>query len=137
MGAGEFEECIWAIVSIYCSVGLASSLECLVLRELGYDVANYDTSWKEWGNDASLPIVSPMAAQYATLMQKMLRALSLRAQLTLAIVGLCALALRQQEARLHADAERLHQVLHNDLIELTLAGSPDKAAEFVIKINRV
>ena len=47
----------------YCSVGLASSLEYLVLRELGYDVANYDASWKEWGNDASLPIVSPMAAQ--------------------------------------------------------------------------
>lgn len=89
-----------------------------------------------------------MAAQHTTLMQKMLRALSLRARLTLAIAGLCALAvlaatlaldalaLRQQEARLHADAERLHQVLHNDLIELTLAGSPDKAAEFVIKINR-
>lgn len=46
-------------VVTYCSIGLASSLQYLVLRELGYDVANYDASWKEWGNDASLPIVVP------------------------------------------------------------------------------
>jgi thiosulfate/3-mercaptopyruvate sulfurtransferase len=43
----------------YCSIGLVSSLQYLVLRELGYDVANYDASWKEWGNDSTLPIVSP------------------------------------------------------------------------------
>ena len=46
-------------VITYCSVGLASSLEYMVLRELGYNVANYDASWKEWGNDSSLPVVNP------------------------------------------------------------------------------
>lgn len=43
----------------YCSAGIASSLVYLVLKEQGYDVANYDASWVEWGNDTSLPIVSP------------------------------------------------------------------------------
>lgn len=46
-------------VIIYCTMGDASSLEYLVMRELGYDVANYDASWQEWGNDLSLPIVEP------------------------------------------------------------------------------
>jgi len=43
-------------VIVYCSKGLASSMEYLIMRELGYDVANYDASWQEWGNDDSLPI---------------------------------------------------------------------------------
>jgi thiosulfate/3-mercaptopyruvate sulfurtransferase len=46
-------------VITYCNFGLVSSLEYLVMRELGYDVANYDASWQEWGNDANLPIVGP------------------------------------------------------------------------------
>lgn len=45
----------------YCNFGLISSLQYLVLRDLGYDVANYDASWQEWGNDDSLPIVGPAA----------------------------------------------------------------------------
>ncbi|MBT8438371.1 MAG: sulfurtransferase [Gammaproteobacteria bacterium] len=43
-------------VVLYCEVGAVSSTNYLVLRELGYDVANYDASWREWGNDLSLPI---------------------------------------------------------------------------------
>jgi len=43
-------------VVLYCEVGTVSSTNYLVLRELGYDVANYDASWREWGNDLSLPI---------------------------------------------------------------------------------
>ncbi len=46
-------------IVIYCAVGRISSTNYFALRELGYDVANYDASWKEWGNDFSLPIVKP------------------------------------------------------------------------------
>ena len=44
---------------IYCIMGDQSALEYLIMRELGFDVANYDASWQEWGNDLSLPIVEP------------------------------------------------------------------------------
>jgi len=40
----------------YCEVGRASATVYLTLRELGYDVANYDASWRDWANDFSLPI---------------------------------------------------------------------------------
>ncbi len=43
-------------VVIYCSIGRVSSTNYLALRELGYDVSNYDASWNEWGNDDKLPI---------------------------------------------------------------------------------
>lgn len=43
-------------VIIYCKIGLVSTTNYFALRELGYDVANYDASWREWGNDDSLPI---------------------------------------------------------------------------------
>lgn len=43
-------------VILYCEIGRVSSTNYLALRELGYDVANYDASWREWGNDFSLPI---------------------------------------------------------------------------------
>lgn len=46
-------------IVIYCSIGRMSSTNYFALRELGYDVANYDASWQEWGNDFSLPIVEP------------------------------------------------------------------------------
>lgn len=46
-------------VVVYCIMGDQSALEYLIMRELGYDVANYDASWQEWGNDESLPIVGP------------------------------------------------------------------------------
>ncbi|MDZ7819526.1 MAG: rhodanese-like domain-containing protein [Aliarcobacter sp.] len=42
----------------YCDIGKISSSNYFSLRELGYDVANYDASWKEWGNDTELPIVT-------------------------------------------------------------------------------
>lgn len=46
-------------VIIYCAIGRVSSTNYFALRELGYDVANYDASWREWGNDFTLPINNP------------------------------------------------------------------------------
>ena len=46
-------------VIIYCAIGRISATNYFALRELGYDVSNYDASWKEWGNDVNLPIVTP------------------------------------------------------------------------------
>jgi thiosulfate/3-mercaptopyruvate sulfurtransferase len=43
-------------VIAYCNIGLASTSTYFAMRELGIDVANYDASWGEWGNDDSLPI---------------------------------------------------------------------------------
>lgn len=43
-------------VIIYCKIGRVSSTNYFALRELGHDVSNYDASWREWGNDDSLPI---------------------------------------------------------------------------------
>lgn len=43
-------------IILYCSIGRVSSTNYLALRELGYDVSNYDASWNEWGNDERLPI---------------------------------------------------------------------------------
>jgi thiosulfate/3-mercaptopyruvate sulfurtransferase len=45
-------------IVIYCSVGKIASTNYFALRELGFNVANYDASWKEWGNDFNLPIVN-------------------------------------------------------------------------------
>ncbi|OYX07177.1 MAG: hypothetical protein B7Z05_02445 [Thiotrichales bacterium 32-46-8] len=50
-------------VIVYCIMGDQSALEYLIMRELGYDVANYDASWQEWGNDLSLPIVEPQSTR--------------------------------------------------------------------------
>ena len=46
-------------VIIYCEVGKLSSTNYFVMRELGFNVANYDSSWKEWGNEFYLPIIKP------------------------------------------------------------------------------
>jgi len=46
-------------VIIYCAIGRISATNYFALRELDYDVSNYDASWKEWGNDFSLPIINP------------------------------------------------------------------------------
>lgn len=35
-------------VVIYCAVGKVAATNYFALRELGYDVSNYDASWKEW-----------------------------------------------------------------------------------------
>lgn len=47
----------------YCNKGKQSALTYLVLRRLGFPVSAYDGSWYEWGNDESLPIVSPSHKQ--------------------------------------------------------------------------
>jgi len=46
-------------IIIYCAIGRISATNYFALRELDYDVANYDASWTEWGNDTSLPINNP------------------------------------------------------------------------------
>jgi len=46
-------------VILYCAVGRIAATNYFALRELDYDVANYDASWKEWGNDTNLPITNP------------------------------------------------------------------------------
>jgi len=45
-------------VIIYCAIGKISATNYFALRELGYNVSNYDASWREWGN-STLPIIKP------------------------------------------------------------------------------
>lgn len=76
------------------------------------------------------------------------RQLPLRARLTLVISLLCGivvltttvaldlLATERQQAQITAEMKNFHDFLQNDLIGIALAGSPDQAAEFVIKVGR-
>jgi thiosulfate/3-mercaptopyruvate sulfurtransferase len=43
----------------YCQAGVRAAFTHLVLHALGHDdVRTYDGSWEEWGNDASLPVIT-------------------------------------------------------------------------------
>jgi thiosulfate/3-mercaptopyruvate sulfurtransferase len=47
-------------VVVYCRIGERSSHTWFVLnRILGYEVAQYDGSWTEWGNTVGVPIENP------------------------------------------------------------------------------
>ena len=45
-------------IIVYCAMGKIATTNYFALRELGYNVANYDASWKEWGNDFNLPVIN-------------------------------------------------------------------------------
>ena len=46
-------------IILYCQGGAESALNYIVLKKLGYKPSVYDGSWKEWGNDANVPIENP------------------------------------------------------------------------------
>lgn len=46
-------------VITYCNDGVRASVAYFALRRLGYNVANYDGAWLEWGSDLALPIAAP------------------------------------------------------------------------------
>lgn len=45
-------------IILYCAIGKISATNYFALRELGYNVSNYDASWREWGNDLRLPVIN-------------------------------------------------------------------------------
>lgn len=45
-------------IIVYCAIGRIATTNYFALRELGFDVAAYDASWREWGNDYNLPITN-------------------------------------------------------------------------------
>ncbi len=46
-------------IVLYCQGGAESALNYIVLKKLGFKASVYDGSWKEWGNDSSVPIENP------------------------------------------------------------------------------
>lgn len=48
-------------IILYCDGGAEAALNYIVLKELGFKASVYDGSWKEWGNDDSVPIENPSA----------------------------------------------------------------------------
>ncbi|MFK7160700.1 rhodanese-like domain-containing protein [Marinospirillum sp. MEB164] len=46
-------------IILYCTGSAQAAVNYVVLQALGYQVAVYEGSWSEWGNDLSLPKVNP------------------------------------------------------------------------------
>ena len=46
-------------IILYCQGGAEAALNYIVLKKLGFKASVYDGSWKEWGNDSSVPVDNP------------------------------------------------------------------------------
>ena len=46
-------------IILYCDGGAEAALNYIILNELGFNASVYDGSWKEWGNDDSVPVENP------------------------------------------------------------------------------
>ncbi|MDI6716364.1 MAG: sulfurtransferase, partial [Actinomycetota bacterium] len=54
-------------IIVYCQTGTRSTNTYFILRELGYNVRNFDASWIQWGSNLSLPAENETFYNFAKL----------------------------------------------------------------------